>query len=202
MGTIGPTSPARMTWLVEPILGGTVGGISIWSREGCSLWPHASHLPLLLTNVLRLWWEKLSIKQTAPSHCSGRTVCCQVQAEGAGRLWGHSWGCCPEHDGFQHQSTLAQDGARGGQSPSSLQAPGNGRRWAYLCQAGELSSLHGVAFCPHRFPFESDRWWLSFCSWPWPRRDLPTILECRYPQPLQLRECSLTHEAVRRQAVS
>ena len=87
MGTKGPTSPARMTWLVEPILGGRgAGGLSIWSREGCSLWPHASHLPLLLTNVLRLWWEKLSIKQTAPSHRSGRTVCCQVQAEGAGRF--------------------------------------------------------------------------------------------------------------------
>lgn len=71
MGTKGPTSPARMTWLVEPILGGTVGGISICSREGCSLWPHASHLPLLLTNVLRLWWEKLSIKQLPPTAVEG-----------------------------------------------------------------------------------------------------------------------------------
>ena len=67
--------------------------------------------------------------------------------------------------------------------PSSLQAPGNGRRWACLCQAGELSCPSGVAFCPRRFPVERDRWWLSFCSWPQPRRDLPTILECRYPPP-------------------
>ena len=39
MGTKSPTSPARMTWLVEPILGRTAGGVSIWSREGCSCGP-------------------------------------------------------------------------------------------------------------------------------------------------------------------
>lgn len=95
-------------------------------QGGVLLWPHASHLLWLLTNVLRLWGEKLSIKQsqTAPSRHSGRTVYCQIQAEGAGWLWGHSWGCCPEHDGFQHRSTLAQDGAGGGQSLSACRPLG------------------------------------------------------------------------------
>ena len=79
---------------------------------------------------------------------------------------------------------------------------GNGWRWAYGFQAEELCSPCGTAFCPHRSSVKRDRWWLSFCSWPWPQRDSPTILECRYPQPLWLGECRLTHEASYRRFLS
>lgn len=36
-------------------------------QGGVLLWPHASHLLWLLTNVLRLWGEKLSIKESNSS---------------------------------------------------------------------------------------------------------------------------------------
>ena len=148
------------SWSPSP--GGVAGGVSMWGR-GVPRGPRASHLRSLLTNALRLWREKLSINQSpaTPSCCSGSALCCQIQAEGAGQLWGQGWGRCLGHLGFQHRSTLARDGARvagrGGQPLSSLQAPGSGRRWACVCQAGELLSLCVVAFCSLHSPVRRGR---------------------------------------------
>lgn len=186
----------------------------MWGR-GVPRGPVLPISTLLLTNALRLWREKLSMNQqrpTIPSRCSERALCRQSQAEGAGQFWGQGWGRCLRHLGFQHRSSLARNGAgvagRGGQPLSSLQAPGSGRSWAYVRQAEELFSPCVVAACPLHSPVKRDRWWLSFCSWPQPPRDLPTPLEWIYPpprppgpQPLWPRECSLTHQAAPRQAV-